>query len=313
MTADKHTLALFAALGATGVEVFCVYDGLRDAAPAQMTAGVAIAVLAPLVPAYIEGARRYFATVVFVFALACVIVASGSRVGHSIDAAQQGRDQATRATKLAEDTERDTKVTLAEARTSAKTACEKPRTKACTDAKARVDTLLAKLGTARTTLAAAPLVSGEGDVARVAAWTGGLLTEQQVRLYLPLLWPVTMALVGAFFWGVWGDGRPKAAPVIEQKAAELDRSPAGQPQPAPTAAPNVVKVLADIVRPADRKKRVEIEDVLRSYVETCKQRGANAASVETFGAQAKAFAEAAGIRVLTSGDKVFWCGVKLSA
>jgi hypothetical protein len=37
-------------------------------------------------------------------------------------------------------------------------------------------------------------VAGEGDVARVSAWTMGYLSEQQVRLYLPLLWPVAMAL-----------------------------------------------------------------------------------------------------------------------
>ena len=313
MKADKYTLALCAAIGATGVEVFCVYDGLRDATQAQMAAGVAIAVLAPLLPAYIEGARRYFATVVFVFALACVIVASGSRVGHSIDTAQQDREQAVRASKLAADTERDTQAILVEARASAKTACEKPRSNACTAAKQRVDSLLSKLDTARKTLAAAPVISGEGDVARVAAWTGGWLTEQQVRLYLPLLWPVTMALVGAFFWGVWGDGRPKTAPVVEQRHDAAGQPPAEQSQPAPATSPNVVKVLADVVRPADRRKRVEIEDVLRTYIETCKQRGVNAASLDTFGAQAKAFADAAGIRVLTSNGKVFWCGVKLSA
>lgn len=82
---------------------------------------------------------------------------------------------------------------------------------------------------------------------------------------------------------------------------------------APPCVPNVVKVLADIVKPADRRQRVEIEDVLRTYADACKQRGADAASLEAFGAQAKAFADAAGIRVLTSGDKVFWCGVRLSA
>ena len=72
-------------------------------------------------------------------------------------------------------------------------------------------------------------------------------------------------------------------------------------------------MLVDIVKPADRRKRVEIEDVLRTYIDPCKQRGADAASLDTFGAQAKAFADAAGIRVLTSGGKVFWCGVKLVA
>jgi hypothetical protein len=81
------------------------------------------------VPAYIEGARRYFATVVFVFALACVIVASGSRVGAAIDQALQQREQAERASKLAAESERDLATMLTEARKAATTACAK-RTKA---------------------------------------------------------------------------------------------------------------------------------------------------------------------------------------
>jgi hypothetical protein len=70
-------------------------------------------------------------------------------------------------------------------------------------------------------------------------------------------------------------------------------------------------VLADIVQPADRRKRFEIEDVHRAYVAACEARGAAVADVESFGAQAKAFTEAAGIRVLSSGGKLYWCGVRL--
>jgi hypothetical protein len=102
---------------------------LREATGAQLAAGVEIAILAPLVPAYIEGARRYFATIVFVFALACVIVASASHVGGAIDRAQQQRDQAARASKLAEGSKRELSAMLAEARTAATAACAK-RTKA---------------------------------------------------------------------------------------------------------------------------------------------------------------------------------------
>jgi hypothetical protein len=302
MTMDKHTLALGAALGATGVEVFCVYDGLREATGAQLAAGVAIAILAPLVPAYIEGARRYFATIVFVFALACVIVASGSRVGGALDRVEGAREQAARATKLAEESKRELAAMLTEARTAATTACAK-RTKACLEAEKRVDTLQGKLTAARTTLAAAPIEAGEGDVARVAAWLGGFLTEHQVRLYLPLLWPVTMALVGAFFWGVWGDGRPKLSPTPTPAKPEAIK--------APEAKPNVLGVLADVVAPADRRKRLEIADVFAAYAAACKARGAEVASADVFGTQAKAFTDAAGIRVLASGGKLFWCGVKL--
>jgi hypothetical protein len=52
---SKRLLALCAALAATGIEVFCTYDGLRQAPGAQLAAGVGIAILGPLVPAFIEG------------------------------------------------------------------------------------------------------------------------------------------------------------------------------------------------------------------------------------------------------------------
>jgi hypothetical protein len=39
-------------------------------------------------------------------------------------------------------------------------------------------------------------------------------------------------------------------------------------------ASNVIEVLADIVQPADRRKRFEIEDVHRAYVAACEARGA---------------------------------------
>jgi hypothetical protein len=68
----------------------------------------------------------------------------------------------------------------------------------------RVGELVGKWTTAATALAKAPIVPDEGDVARVAAWLGGYVTDREVSSYLPLPRPVTMALVGALFWGVWG-------------------------------------------------------------------------------------------------------------
>jgi hypothetical protein len=90
--------------------------------------------------------------------------------------------------------------------------------------------------------------------------------------YLPLLWPVTMALVGAFFWGMWGDGRPKS-PL------------AGAPET--PATPTALAVLADVVAPADRRKRLEIADVFAAYAAASKARGAEVASADAFGTQAK--------------------------
>jgi hypothetical protein len=321
MSKGMRWLAFAAAVGATGVEVFCVYDGLKATGGAPLVAGVGIAVFAPLLLAFIEGGWRFLGTVAFVFALACIIVASGSRVGGAIDRAEGQREQATRASSVAKDTEREIKELLDAAKATAKTACAngKERTKTCRDDTARVDTLLGKWTAAGTTLTAAPVAAGEGDVARVSAWLGGYLSERQVRLYLPLLWPVTMALVSAVFWGVWDSSRPaRTAPAVTP------------PIPAPMPAPVEVKppiaetdepepdlaaldVLIDIVRPADARKRVEIEDIHRAYSDACKARGIDVASDQVFSEQAMAFAKAGKIHMLASNDKVYWCGVKLLA
>jgi hypothetical protein len=87
-------------------------------------------------------------------------------------------------------------------------------------------------------------------------------------------------------------------------------APGTRPKP---KSPNVVRVLGEIVQPADRKVRVEIEQVLAAYVTVCRAKGVPVAGGDDFVAQAKAFADAAGIRILSSGGKVFWCGVQLVA
>jgi hypothetical protein len=93
------------------------------------------------------------------------------------------------------------------------------------------------------------------------------VTDREVSLYLPLLWPVTMALVGAFFWGVWGDSRPtKVTPVI---APATPTAPATVPPPSP----NVIDVLIDLVQPGDGRIRVEIADIHRAYAEACNAGG----------------------------------------
>jgi hypothetical protein len=198
---------------------------------------------------------------------------------------------------------------LGDARTTAKTLCAngKEKTKSCKDATTRVDALLGKWTAAGTTLASTPVAAGEGDMARVSAWTMGYLSERQVSLYLPLLWPVTMAVLSGLFWAVWGDARPpKLAPPATQVI------PTAIPQPAPDDMA-ALDVLIAIIQPAERRKRVEIANIHRAYVEACKARGIGVAGDEIFSAQAKAFAEAGKIRTLASNGKVYWCGIRLVA
>jgi hypothetical protein len=311
-----RSLALTAALGTTGIEVYCVYDGLKATGGAPLVAGMGIAVVGPLVGAFSQGKRRLWGLATFVLVLACIIVASGSRVGSGIDRAEGQREQASRASTVAKDSVKELHELLEDAKASKKTVCAngKENTKACHDATARVDILLGKWTSAGTTLATAPTAVGEGDVGRVSAWLGGYVTPRQVSLYLPLLWPITMALLSGFFWAAWGDARPpklapagspaipKAMPVEERSSPEASADDLA-----------ALDVLIDIVKPAEPRKRVEIENIHRAFVEACRKRGVPIAGDEVFSAQAKAFAEAGGIRAFASIGKVYWCGVKLSA
>ena len=77
--------------------------------------------------------------------------------------------------------------------------------------------------------------------------------------------------------------------------------------------PTVVKVLGDILQPGAARARVELTDVRASYLAACQALGVKPADADTFVDQAKAFAEATGIRIMSSGGKVWWCGVKLAA
>jgi hypothetical protein len=217
MTRTDRGIALVAAISATAVEVYCIYDGLKNATGAQLAMGILFAVLTPLTAAFMRGALKYFGILVFVVLLAGVIVNSGSRVGGAIDRAQDQRLQAFSASKVATDTATELKGLLDDARGLAKKACAdgKERTSACTKANARVDDLVGQWADAASKLSTAPVVAGDGDIARVSAWLGGYATDRQVSLYLPLLLPVGTALAGAFFWAVWGHGRPtKTAPAI---------------------------------------------------------------------------------------------------
>jgi hypothetical protein len=324
MKTDKHTLALIAALGATGVEVFCVYDGLKNATAAQLAAGVAIAILAPLVPAYMEGARRYFAMFVFAFALACVIVASGSRVGGAIDRAAGERAQAARASKMAEESEQDLSELLRDAKAAKKKACPEGRekTKACGEATKRVDVLLGQTLTARTTLTSAPVVAGEGDIARVSAWLGGILSEHQVRLYLPLLWPITMALVGAFFWGVWGDSRtanlppPVTAEPARARIAHVAEvlPPIAVPAIEPPALPvGDVRVFILACLPKSKGNDATLGAVYARYCRWCDDGKMAALNLKAFGDEIKSISQRYGLRIRTKQGKVYCVDVRLVA
>jgi len=126
---------------------------------------------------------------------------------------------------------------------------------------------------AGTTLAAAPVVAGDGDAARIAAWLGGYATERQVRLYLPLLWPITMALVGGFFWGTWGLAksciRSKSAPTVTARNAEPIPAPVDMLEVPITVLPGDVRRFVLACLPRAQGRNEPLTAIYRRYCRWC--------------------------------------------
>ena len=281
--------SLFAlALGAslTGGEVYAIYDALRDSTGAQMVMGISASIATPAVGLYATGKHAWLGYLSFVLLLLAVLVLSGARVGQGIDRAEQKRASASRTSSAVADIAAELKTALEDAKATKKRACakDKEQTKACKEATTAAGIALAKYVAAGTTLAETPVAAGEGDVVRVAAWFHA--SQEQVRLYLPLLWPCSIAVAGAFFWGKAGEGW--------QRKPEANAPAGGNAHAIPPATSlNAVRVLRQIVQPAGPRHRVEVGEVRRAYVEACRRADAEIAPVEVFGPQAKQFADAA--------------------
>jgi hypothetical protein len=306
MTRTTRAVLLIFGVALTAAEAWGVADFLwsKGAPTYALVIGVLVAVGAPFL-SWVPNMRVAVA-ITLPLAVVAIFVSSVSRISTAADLERQQRAKTVRQSTLAVDTKAELEQTLADAREAVRTACVK-RTKACVSAEQARDKAQADVIAARGVLAKVPVAAGDPVSTFLSDLTGGYVSPERVAFYVPLLTPLVGTLMAAIFLGA-GAPRPReTAPTAAAAAAE----PVSTVAPAPPT--NVVKVLADVVVPANRKARVEIADVLGAYVAACKTRSVAVADSETFVAQAKAFAEAAGIRVLSSGGKLFWCGVKLVA
>ena len=161
-------------------------------------------------------------------------------------------------------------------------------------------------------MAAAPVVAGDGDAVRIAAWLGGSVSEHQVRLYLPLLWPVTMALVGGFLWGAWGHGRSKCLPVITPSAPEPIPTPVDMREVPITVPPGDVRrfVLACLPRALGRNE--PLTAIYRRYCRWCDDTKTTPLGAMEFAEDFKRIAERhKGLRIVKRGGKIYCLEVKL--
>ncbi len=296
----------------TGAEAWGVADFLwtKGAPTYALVIGVLVAVGAPFL-SWVPN-MRVAVGITLPLAVVAIFVSSVSRLSAAADLDRQERARIARQGDLAVTTMRDLERTLSDAREAVHAACVR-RTPRCLQAEAARDKAQADVNAARRAVASAPVAAGDPVSVFLSELTGGAISPARVAFYVPLLTPLVGTLMAAIFLGA-GAPRPRettpaAAPATPEAlvaSAEPIQAPGDQPQ-------TVVKVLSEVVLPDQRKARVEIADVLAAYIAACKSRGVEVAGVEAFGVQAKAFAEAAGIRVLSSGGKLYWCGVRLVA
>lgn len=215
--------------------------------------------------------------------MSMVLYGAITRTGGTVDQAQLARDRAVRADTVAAKTEAAADKAWQDARDAALRECTSGSVKLqrggrCLEAETKRDTAWATLLTARKDLVSTPETREDSGAKRVVAivpW----LTEPQVRLYQPLVVPVTMALLASLFstimmtlktppmprpWVEWMARRAarKASTAatlpanVSAERAMIDITPEPPSEPKP-ALPSNVHVLKPRPRPAPTEEPEE--------------------------------------------------------
>jgi hypothetical protein len=212
-------LARLAALGLGGYLAYCEVTGTYEYYLADqdgvvnyiVKATVAITLVTALAPTFISMAFRArhwllgsMLTVALLAAILVVFGAAVSRTGGNADTADQTRIKVERATKLAEKTEVEATEALKNATSEAVKECNTTtkggtgRGDKCLLAESKRDTAQAALDKAREDLKNVGIIRRDPWGVRIAAMTGGRISEDDVRTY----WPITVPLVVSIFAGL---------------------------------------------------------------------------------------------------------------
>lgn len=217
-------LALTGGLFCVGCETWGTYDFLaKDQGGWNyiVAGGVAVALIAGLLPAFAEHAgasgRRALKIgcwLALPLALVFIFMAAIQRTGGAADAAQQARVRAERERSLAERSEVEATEALKPARAAAATECASGRGKRCLEAETKVQAAQDRIDAARRVLAAAP-VQLDDPLARRLVLLLPFLSQEQVRLYQPLLLPILLSIFGAVLLAI-GSRAPEAPGSVNQ-------------------------------------------------------------------------------------------------
>jgi hypothetical protein len=274
--------------------------------------------------------------------MSVVYYAAIQRTGGAADQVQLQREIDKRDGTVAAQIAKDANEAWKDARDAAATECGSGRGRRCTDAEAKRDTAWKALEKAREALLKAPAEHPDSGAKRAVALLPRL-TEEQVRLYQPMLIPISISALAALFLSIgmslkmppmprpwqswhWRTRRIPSAPSPKQQGVVIDVRP--EPE-LPTLKPQVParpKLVSTSDQPpygqvgpictealeAGRGKRVEIADLGADYAARCKARNLRPYPPAEFATQLEEFCLRTGIRTRRIGSKVFLLDVQLA-
>jgi hypothetical protein len=274
--------------------------------------GIAVAICAPCL-ALVKGPVRWWAGIVAPIAMAAVLLTGMARMGSVADVAVQAREKADRHHELAEKTMRDLETTLAEAREAVALACAKSVTKKCTDAQAARDAAQKAVTTARAAVINVPVVAGDPVAQAVSELLGGLVSPARLQTVLPLLIPVSGALMAWVFFAAWRSWPVEAETVKTADKVSTVHNAAVTQEPVAAPASTTYRAAEALgrLRVTGGRARVDLARVREFYVDECKRRQAKPASGEAFTDDVAAWCAANNVELHGDGSKVFMLGVRL--
>jgi hypothetical protein len=291
LTAILEGLVRLAAIGLAGwlayTEAVGTYEFLfkqQGEVNYIVNGGVGLTLAAVLLPHFMSQAikaRRFWRAAMilvgFILAISFVITAGVNRTGTASDVADADRRQAQRKLDAAKANVQDATAALASDKMLIKGECKSGVGNECKAlARDSKETLKATLDL-RTKLAETKEPTEDNTPVRLSALTGGLVTPEQIKTYLPALLPIGMALVGGLLFTLGletplpSKSTPEGKPWRwrrEEKHAE--RQPDSQVIDAQIATGDPGVFLTTALRPGGA---VREDDVCLAYQMWCAARG----------------------------------------
>lgn len=319
-------LFLALALVLAACEVLGVYEYVSEHKSSAYVAlgSCVIAAITPTLPALADwfGRGRQFryclATwLAFILCLMLVMTAAIQRTGSTTDTAQQSREAAERAAKIAVAAETQAASDYEAAQAAALKECVVRRTR-CMDAEEKADKARAALAKARAALISAPASEQVDPLARRIASVLPV-SEERVRLLQPLLLPIILSLLSAVLFAGWSrlDFIDAAEPPNLAPDARDVPQPSGggirpKAPPVPAAPASVAEFLADVLE-GDPKGEIEVPVLYTTFKSWCRKKGRGLLEGPAFVNELNDVRQRVGIDIEARGKRVYCIGVRLAA